>query len=459
MTKKPDRPSTMADDIRSAVREVTKKWTRTIKAEERAPASRFYRQARMTKERGVSFKEATAEILPEAYQKVSGNGELPANARQLMYACRPHVLKRVGKLWEEDSYFTQTLLPDFISENAELTADWDVCFDARGHFAEPHDGKGFGLGTLEVCDYLSGFHDPKVIDADVSQVEVETSGPSGSFGAVLFIEKEGFDPLLDAANIAKRFDIAIMSTKGMSVVAARALADEMCHDHDIPLLLLHDFDKAGFSIAGTLQRDTRRYEFQNDLTVIDLGLRLEDVQAMRLESEPQHHGKVTMTALVDNMRKNGASQSEIEFMFRDFDQTRSTRRVELNAMTSPQFISFLERKLRKNNVKKIVPDQDLLAEAFVEMERGRRLEKAAEKLKINMDDFKAPKDLQRRVQKHLKEHDELRWDAALAEITNGKPKPREKKNRKPAKPESRKKKPMPKWWAKFSAKTKKQMMG
>jgi DNA topoisomerase VI subunit A len=78
----------------------------------------------------------------------------------------------------------------------------------------------------------------------------------------LFVEKEGFDPLLKAAHIDEKFDLAIMSTKGMSVVAARALVDEICHDHDIPLLLLHDFDKAGFSIAGTLQRDTRRYEFK-----------------------------------------------------------------------------------------------------------------------------------------------------------------------------------------------------
>ena len=97
--------------------------------------------------------------------------------------------------------------------------------------------------------------------------------------------------ILKAAQIAEKFDIAIMRTKGMSVVAARVLADEMCSDHDIPLLLLHDFDKAGFSIAGTLQRDTRRYEFQNSITVVDLGLSLADVEAMGLEGEYQHHPK------------------------------------------------------------------------------------------------------------------------------------------------------------------------
>ena len=128
-----------------------------------------------------------------------------------------------------------------------------------------------------------------------------------------------------------------MSTKGMSVVAARALADEMCFEYDIPLLLLHDFDKSGFSIAGTLQRDTRRYEFKNSITTIDLGLGLDDVIEMDLESEYQHHPKGDKSALIANLQENGASEEEIEFMFRDFDQLRSTRRVELNAMTSPQF--------------------------------------------------------------------------------------------------------------------------
>ena len=86
--------------------------------------------------------------------------------------------------------------------------------------------------------------DDQILDADFSQAKVETSGPNGNFGAVLFVEKEGFDPLLKKAKIADKFDIAIMSTKGMSVTAARELADKMCHGHDIPLLLLHDFDKA-----------------------------------------------------------------------------------------------------------------------------------------------------------------------------------------------------------------------
>ena len=100
------------------------------------------------------------------------------------------------------------------------------------------------------------------------------------------------------------------------------------------MLLLHDFAKSGFSIAGTLQRDTRRYEFQNRIATIDLGLRLQDVIAMRLDFEHQLHAKGDKATLIANLRENGATYQEIKFMLRDFDRLRSTRRVELNAMTS-----------------------------------------------------------------------------------------------------------------------------
>jgi hypothetical protein len=417
MAKKSERPSNMAADIIGAICEGTKKWTRTRKAEERSPDSRSYRYARMTQERGVSFKEAAAQIMEEAYLKVSGDDTLPANARQIMYAARPHIQKVTGRELRDD-YFTQTLLPDYLDEN---DVDWNVVYDARGHFAEPHDGESFGVGTLEVRDYLAGLHAPEFLDAALGQPKVETFGPSGSFGAVLFIEKEGFDPVLKSARIADKFDLAVMSTKGMSVTAARELADEMCHEHDIPLLLLHDFDKAGFSIAGTLRRDTRRYEFQNSITIIDLGLSLEDVEAMGLESEYQHHPKGSKHALIANLRDNGATESDIAFMFRDFDSTRSTRRVELNAMTSPQFIALVERKLKEVNVKKIVPEQKLLADVYVGMQRGRRLQRTIDELvaDTDADDFKAPQDLQRRVAAILKRQPEKRWDGALAEIVDG----------------------------------------
>ena len=43
-------------------------------------------------------------------------------------------------------------------------------------------------------------------------------------------------------------------------------------------------------------------------------------------------------------------------------------------MTSPQMIKLIEKKLRAHGIKKIVPDKTLLAEAYTEFEKGRRLQ-------------------------------------------------------------------------------------
>jgi hypothetical protein len=435
-----NKPRSLAGDIFDAIRAGTKKWNKTRKAEERRPTMRRYRHARMTMERGPTFKEAAAEIMEEAYLEVSDNNALPAEARQIMYKARPYIQEKTDREDMTDAYFIQTLLRGYMRDNPEKCADWDVVFSARGHFKEPHDGKVIGLGTLEVRKYLAEMDDPEVEDASLSDAKVKTSGPKGSFGAVLFIEKEGFEPLMKAAQIADKYDIAIMSTKGMSVTAARKLADQMCYEHDIPLLLLRDFDKTGFSISGSFQRDNETYEFENAITVIELGLSLKDVEAMELASEYQHHKKGSEAALVANMRDNGATDEEVAFMFRDFNKASSfhcTRRVELNAMTSRQFITYVEDKLKKlvkdGVLKKIVPDQKLLAEAYASAIRSRHLAEAFDEAVEDLDDqidkadLKAPKDLEQRVRALLKRHPTLRWDEALAEIIN--PPPKKSKNK------------------------------
>jgi hypothetical protein len=414
--------STMADDIRDVVNEVTKDWKKTIQAEERDPSSRSYRRSRMTREKTTGFKEAAEEIMEKAYLQVSeplnpGGSRLHANARQIAYRARGHIQAATGKPLRMN-YFTQTLLPDYLMDH---NPDWaeNVVWDARGHFNEPHDGQRFGIGHVEVRQYLEDIQDPKVIAAGFSQAHVAIIGPKGNYSGLLFIEKEGFDELiLEDAQILDKYDLAYMSTKGMSVTAARLLADTICYEYDIPLLTLHDFDKTGFAIAGSIERDTRRYEFKNTFRRIDLGLTLADVKELGLECEYQFHPKGDKAAFKDNLRENGATEEDIEFMFRDFDDPnhrRCTRRVELNAMTSRQLINLIERKLRENKITKVIPDQKLLAQTYVAMERGRRLEEQMKIIeKISMKGFKVPRDLKRLVQKEQKKNPSLRWDAAIA---------------------------------------------
>lgn len=274
--------------IVAALESVTGKWAKQRKAEERDHSRRLRRRAALLdKPRHVSIKEAAWQVVREAYLKASDGGRLPAKPRQIMYAARPAVLELTGKDRLDDAYFTQTLLPDYIEEHLDECAGWDIVWDAWGSFSEPHTGTEVPLGTLEVRGYLglrTGSAPPPVTISTDSRYD--TNGPECRYDTILFIEKEGFGPLFDAVRLAQRYDLAIMSTKGMSVTAAQFLLDRLAPRGLKRILVLHDFDISGFSIVGTLGRSSRRYRFANDFPLIDLGLRLDQVRAMNLESEP-----------------------------------------------------------------------------------------------------------------------------------------------------------------------------
>ena len=196
----------------------------------------------------------------------------------------------------------------------------------------------------------------------------------------------------------------IISTKGVSVTAARRLIDEVCGDNDLPLFVLHDFDLAGFMILGTLHRDTRRYQFSNAIELVDLGLRLEDIAG--LEREPAAATKTSEANLREQLAENGATDAEIDILLNE--------RVELNAMTSDALIEMIERKLKKHGLKKVIPDDDLLGEAYQEFHRSKELREKFEEMESEFEEseIKVPKNLKNQVRAILKKHPDLRWDDA-----------------------------------------------
>ena len=176
------------------------------------------------------------------------------------------------------------------------------------------------------------------------------------------------------------------------------------------MFVLHDLDVAGFSIFGTLASNGRRYTHMNEVPLINIGLRLIDVAVMDLQGE-----RVTVSdryARAATLRRHGATDQEIEFL--------SRRRVELNAITSRQFIEFIEAKFAEHGVEKVMPnatvmeaharrliEQRLAHDALAEIREQLANEAAAQVL---------PDDLGPVVRAHLDAHPSLAWDEALAKV-------------------------------------------
>ena len=421
-----------SDAIIKSLESVTAKWTKQRKQEERGRAQS--RRDALMRPCRISIKDVAWRIMPEAYSKASDGGRLPVSARQLYYAARGPIMEATNRSELGSQYFCQTILPEYMACHREKTKTWDVTYDARGHFAEPHTEVIAPLGTLDVRQYLAAVRDHVIKPLDAGRLltpeitRFPTCGPMHRFSAVLFIEKEGFMPLFAAVKLAERYDIGIMSTKGMPVVACRQLADQLCGPHKIPLLVLHDFDKAGFSIAGTLcgvdhydkncNQRTTRYEYRHAFEVIDLGLRLSDVNEYNLElaSEPVRYPSDPS----GNLEENGATPQEIAFLCGDQAWHRHGQRVELNAFTSGDFIAWIEAKLQANGITKVIPDAKTLEVAY---RRAMQIEMVREQLpaiiqasKVAAEQAALPKNLTRIIRKALKTAPDQPWDQAVAVI-------------------------------------------
>jgi hypothetical protein len=412
--------SVTAEDILSVTQSVTKEWTKQRKAEERGRRSRGDR-VYVYSDR-VNFTDVVDKILPPAYAFASGGGKYSVSKRQLFYACREKFKEATGQQLKY-KYFAQTLLVQYLNRHPDKTAAWKVTADARGTLVIPNAGHEVRVpvGTLQIEAHLGEAFkpcDPFAGLADAGPaIPWPSLAPGKRYRGVLYIEKEGFEPLLKDAQIAERFDVAILSCKGQSVVAARRFVDDVCAaGGGARLGVMHDFDKAGFEIAQRLtcvsgwaeDNDRVAYQFRNDIDVTDLGLRLADVRKYGLEARAEScrfKGYFADDSL--------ATEEEKRFL-------RSHRCVELNAFSSPEFLAWLEEKLTGwLGKERHIPDDETLEQAFRRARAVARINRAVEEVvKGAVEGAEAeavPEDLRKQLRSALKRSPQA-WDQALYEL-------------------------------------------
>src|SRR5262249_8580583 len=157
------------------------------------------------------------------------------------------------------------------------TCRWKITADSRGTLTVPNSAYEVRVpvGTIEIDEHIHAAAKKHGSFDDLENLGADIAWPSLAEGqryqAVLYIEKEGFGPILEEAKLAEKFDIAILSCKGQSVVAARRFVDKVCAvGNGVPLLVVHDFDKYGFEISQRLttvseaqrEKGTVKYGFQ-----------------------------------------------------------------------------------------------------------------------------------------------------------------------------------------------------
>ena len=264
--------------------------------------------------------------------KASGAGQYRFSLRQLFYAVRPYVLDALQGEPSYD-YFAQ-VITDHEAEHGEISGMYR---DNRGLVYHPHLRREIPLGTRSVEEY---------------------ERPAWTFNKILYCEKAGFFPILCAAGWPERHDCALLTSKGFASRAARDLLDLLGDtDEELTFFCIHDADASGTLIYQALQEGTRARP-RRQVNVVNLGLEPPEGLAMGLPSEP--------------VNRQGKKRAPVaNYVDPETAEWLQRNRIELNAMTTPQFLAWLDQKFEEHAQGKLVPPQSVLSARLEDDVRGR----------------------------------------------------------------------------------------
>src|SRR5262249_12670866 len=291
-----------------------------------AAAARAVKTAdRPTSEGRITQKDIVLDHIDDAIADVSGGEGLPFNQRQLLYVLRPIVRDETGKELTTPNF--NNIITDYENEHGEIPLMYR---EPRGSIYHPHRGDTIMLGTLSVEDY---------------------ERPSWTLNKVVFTEKEGWVEALKAVRWPERHDCMLMSSKGFTTRAARDLVDKLAeHDEPVTIFCVHDADAYGTMIYQTFQEATKARDARK-IRIINLGLEPWEAVEMELEVEDVDE-KDRRKPVADYVRDREDGEHWEDWL--------QAHRVELNAMTTPQFIEWLDGKMA--GYAKLIPPTDTLAE-------------------------------------------------------------------------------------------------
>jgi hypothetical protein len=303
------------------------------------------RKAHRPNSRETSSQKAI--VLDNLDNAIAAQGGMRFNERQLFYVLRDVVKNELDQELKIGNF--KAIITDYENENGEIEGMYR---EPRGSIYHPHTGETIMLGTLMVEKY---------------------ERPVWTYNKIVYIEKEGFSEALKAAHWAERHDCMLMSSKGFTTRAARDLVDALAeHDEPVTVFCVHDADAWGTMIQQTFQEETRARGARK-IEIVNLGLEPWEAEEMGLGVEDVEEGKLGVEDV-----EEGKKDKPVANYVRDYDETHGTEwtdwlgthRTELNAMTTPRFIEWLDGKMA--DYEKLIPPPEVLA-AGLDQEVERQL--------------------------------------------------------------------------------------
>jgi len=282
---------------------------------------------------GRTQKAIVYSHISGAIEKASGNGKYRFSQRQLFYIIRPFLIDEIGREPEYDTF--TDILNGYENEYGLIPGMYR---DPRGMLYHPHTKETIPLGTIAVEQY---------------------SRPEWTFNKILYCEKEGFISILCEAGWPERNDCALVTSKGQASRAVKDLFDLLGEtEEELLFFCIHDSDAAGTVIYDSLQNETKSRPGRK-VKIINLGLDPWEAEEMNLPVEK-----------VDRKSRQPVGSYVKSIYSGYYEEWLQSNRVELNAMTTPEFMNWLDDKISLYGNGKILPPPDVAEKELTgELER------------------------------------------------------------------------------------------
>lgn len=191
------------------------------------------------------------------------------------------------------------------------------------------------------------------------------------------------------AQLAERFDAAVIVGQGYAVEACREFLDDL-PEGAYRIFVLHDADWHGYNIAITLSEETDRMPGYS-VAITDLGLTVTDAKTIGLQPE-----KVTRKTGLPWRVEERLNALEVEWFVGKQLPPKGGKihyaclRAELNAFTGPQLIAYIEQGLKSESATtKLTPPIEVIDTRIAAHHR----ERARAELRTRIDDLVGFEDL------------------------------------------------------------------
>lgn len=368
-------------------------------------------------ERQPSKRTLMSEYFHEGAMAATGDWKYPTTARQVFYAVRRLVNNNYGITLKGDSdynVFTQDIITEEFEKNPDLESS--IFFERRGFYFDIEDGEEHSIDTQRVNGFTSLLDSRRECSVTLLPGVYESSRQDISYpyelavSSVLFVEKQGYTEAFLRSGLLRDLNMGLISAQGFSTRAMKKLIQYLT-SRGISVYALHDCDLAGQIIGDRLTGGSNTFKDELDVQVI--GLTYADTKSLGKLPDAEEY---TSSKSYENVLA-GMTEEERGFFLKSrhgygyMGKTHYTyRRVELNALTTPELLDYIRSKIPK---KEIRPTRDQVrAMVAIDPEELKR-DAVTRHLMQQVDVLVAELDIDATI-----DHDKV-TDAVISAMSNG----------------------------------------